>query len=687
MRTIKVIARDSRLSQIQVREVFDQIPELSYEVSFLPSYGDKHKGISLLDGKAPADIFTRELDDIIVRGEADIAIHSAKDLPYPLDSRLEVIALFPPFDTTDSLVSRQHIHLADLSSGSTIGTSSPLRKKGLQSLRPDLTIVGIRGTIEERVQQVRDGKIDAAIVATCALKRLCMEDKISEILPFETHPLQGYLAITAKKKTEDTENNVEDNELRKLFAVHNILNKQGLVTLAGFGPGNPDLLTIAAVKALDTADVIFYDDLIGKDYLSGLKAEKIYVGKRNGKHQAEQSEINRLLLDAARRGLKVVRLKGGDPMMFAHASEEIEYLQSNLVNVKVIPGITTASAFAADTKISLTHRLLSSSVAFVNGHANEPETSDAETLVYYMGAAHLADIASQLLAEGRPLDTPVLLGYNISFSDETFFDTTLQQLANDHKEYPTPLIAMIGDVVGLRHNKAEDIQRTLYTGSRLPVNNTLTAGIFHTPLIEITPLEDDSDIISAVYSLHEYDYLLFTSRYAVKYWLAAMRKSDKDIEYLEGVNIVSIGDITSQALANVGIVRFEQTARDDSPGVIDFFSAKNRDKSYSNNTGRQKRVLIPRSDIALSIIPDGLREAGYDVKILTAYHNRCPQHPRKANLRHIRKIIFTSPSTIDNFIKVYGSLPKETQFETRGQTTETYLNNIQNRNQQKDIIR
>jgi hydroxymethylbilane synthase/uroporphyrinogen III methyltransferase/synthase len=110
-----------------------------------------------------------------------------------------VIALYEAFDKTDALVSRDHIKLMDLPAGSTVGTSSPLRKKGLSELRPDLKIVGIRGCIEDRVAQVRDGKLDCAIVATCALKRLGMEDEITEILPFPTHPMQGRLAITAKR--------------------------------------------------------------------------------------------------------------------------------------------------------------------------------------------------------------------------------------------------------------------------------------------------------------------------------------------------------------------------------------------------------------------------------------------------------------------------------------------------------
>ena len=175
---IKIIARGSRLSKIQVEEFKKKFPEIRFETEYVSSFGDKNQEISLLNGEAPDDMFTRELDRAIIDRRADIAVHSAKDLPQNLNPQIRVVALYEAFDKTDSLVSR--------------------RKKELLALRPDLEIVGIRGCIEDRVQQVRSGKIDAAIVATCALKRLGMENEIAEILPFATHPMQGRLAVTGR---------------------------------------------------------------------------------------------------------------------------------------------------------------------------------------------------------------------------------------------------------------------------------------------------------------------------------------------------------------------------------------------------------------------------------------------------------------------------------------------------------
>lgn len=729
---IRVIARGSRLSRLQVEEVFKNFPELAYEIKYLESYGDKNQQISLLNGEAPADIFTRELDDAIRQGDADIAIHSAKDLPYPLPEDIEVIALFPAFDTTDSLVSRDQKKLAELPAGSIIGTSSPLRKKGLNELRPDLTIKGIRGCIEERVQQVKDGKYDAAIVATCALKRLGMEDEIAEVLPFPTHPLQGFLAITGKKvkseerrmKNQNAESSsASEQENSSLFTLRsslkNLLNSQGSVSLVGFGPGDPDLLTIKAAKTIDAADIIFYDDLIDDSYLADKKAEKIYVGKRAGYHHKEQADINRLLLDAAREGKNVVRLKGGDPMIFAHGSEEIEYLESNLIKVNVIPGITTASALAASQKISLTHRDFSSSVALVSGHTPQPVTPDAETLVYYMGAKQLQAIATQLIdKEGWAFNTPVLLTYNVSRPDEQTFETTLWNLRNgEMQNLPTPLIALIGNVAGLKHHQASDIKPTLYTGT-LPAIEKRKADYTYTPLIEISYHPSYfTKILEDNYCEHydgksfteycEWDesqalYYIFTSQYGVH---ATLDYDDLILDEQEEHVFISIGDTTTEALHKAGVKDVIQVKQDNRYGVIEWFKKEkerldaakpqyeqslelfekmdydNYDPELEDSVTRYENRLVfyPHSSLSPEDIPLALQELGFNVISAVVYNNDLPKNSRRVNLNHFKRIVFTSPSTIDNFIKLYGKLPENTEFITRGPITQAHLEEVLNK--------
>lgn len=190
----------------------------------------------------------------------------------------------------------------------------------------------------------------------------------------------------------------------------------------------------------------------------------------------------------------------------------------------------------------------------------------------------------------------------------------------------------------------------LYTGAVCPNPEYL-----HTPLIEIDKVDDDTLLRSATNRLQEFDYLLFTSRFAVKYWV--LSNGGFDIE-----NVVSIGAKTSEALRNAGVKNIKQTEKDDSYGVINWFSEQ-----------KKGRVLIPRSNIALPIIPEGLKALGFEVETVTAYINRMPQNPIKVNLDKIDKIIFTSPSTVDNFVKLYGGIPNEKILETRGVVTEKRL--------------
>lgn len=645
---IRVAARGSKLSKLQVEEFFATYPETPYELGIITSLGDKHKEISLLTGEAPTDIFTRELDRAILTGQADICIHSAKDLPYPLPQGISVVCLTRAKDQSDSLVSRTGRGLGELPSGAVVGTSSPMRRRELLCARPDLEVRGIRGTIEERVAQVERGDYDAAIVATCALQRLGMEDRITERLPFATHPLQGMLAVTAKSERAE--------EMREIFSRGNLINTQGRVEIVGFGPGDPDLLTVKAVKSLQSADVIIHDDLIDISYLDNFSAKKIYVGKRSGRHSAEQDEINAIMLREAREGHHVVRLKGGDPAIFAHTGEETEFLRRNLVEVSVVPGISAASAMAAEVGLGLTHRGVSSSVAFINGHSAELSEAEADTLVYYMGGSRLRAIATGLIERGRPSDTPALIVSHVGRQDRQEYETTLKRLSQgDDGQLPTPVICMIGDVAALRHRAAGG--RTLYTGSVCPDPNFIW-----TPLIKLTALTDTRALTQSAKEADKYQYIIFTSRHAARFWVEA---AGEDFTMPECIKVVAIGETTANELADLGIRVDLMPETDNSHGIVQLMS-----------TQKRGRVLIPRSDKALPIIPYGLKALGFDVTTIVAYENKVNRSARRVKMEDVDTIIFTSPSTIDAFIEIYGDIPSDKNIVCRGRITEAHLNNI-----------
>ncbi|MDD4970421.1 MAG: uroporphyrinogen-III C-methyltransferase [Paludibacter sp.] len=659
MSNLKVISRKSPLALVQVQEVFDFYPALKYELIVLESYGDKHKEISLLENP-PVDLFTRELDQAILNGTADIAIHSAKDLPYPLAPGLEVIALFAADDQTDSLVSRNDSTLKELPIGAKVGTSSPARRKELLAIRPDVQVVSIRGTIEERIELVDEGKIDALIVASCALQRLGLTDRVAEELPFETHPLQGNLAIVSRTGRQD---------LKLLFKDKDSRTHYGTVTLVGFGPGNPDLLTIGGDKALSKADIIFHDDLLDKDYLEKYNAEKVYVGKRKNLHSFEQDDINRLLLDAAKAGKQVVRLKGGDPMVFAHGGEEIEYLQKNFVQVAVIPGVSSGIAVSSLTKVPLTHRGIASSVAFISGHSEDVKIPDTDTLVYYMSGANIKLISQKAIAQGKNPKTPVLLTYNVSMPDQQEFFSTLEELAAGDTVYPTPVIIVIGDVVALKNNSEQAVAKPviLVTGTQKEQYEQV-GKVIHQPLIQIDRIDPNPELDIALDNLQQYDWIFFTSRYTVNYFFEAIYKKGKDSRSLTGIKIASVGKVTSQALKEAGIIPdLQASVIESSEGLL---------KDIQSGSIAPAKVLIPRSDLGLPVLPDGLTKLGWEVTTLPVYRNTYPENLKPLDVSKVQVIVFSSPSCVTNFIRLYGHFPEGKEYIFRGKETEKRFNEL-----------
>jgi len=661
-KTLKVISRKSTLALKQVEEVFSLFPALKYQLEALPSFGDLHKEISLLSNP-PQDFFTRELDKAILLETADLAVHSAKDLPYPMDPQLEVLALFEAFDQTDSLVSRQNRTLSQLKTSAKVGTSSPTRRDELLALRPEVEIISIRGTIEERIALVDQGIIDALIVASCALTRLSLKDRAAEVLPFETHPLQGNLAVVARKNQP---------ELKALFASKDVRSRYGKVSLVGFGPGNPDLLTIGGEKALKQADVIFYDDLLDENYLNNFTAERVYVGKRKDKHSFEQKDINRLILNAAQAGKRVVRLKGGDPMVFAHGGEEVEYLQSNFVEVDVIPGVSSGIAVSSLTKIPLTHRGIASSVAFITGHSDSVQIPKTDTLVYYMAGSRIRQIAQKAIAEGRNPKTPVMLSYHVSLPDQKEYFSTLEELSLSEQKFPTPVIIVMGDVVSLRNRAASELEKPVILVIGTEAKQYQKEGIvIHQPLIQIDEIEDNTILIKTLQNLKKFDWIFFTSRHTVHFFFKALKKLDKDSRALAKLKIASIGQMTSDALRLYGIEPDLQAGRESSEGLI---------KDIDIKDILCGKVLIPRSDLGLPVLPEGLTELGWEVTTLIVYHNTYPEGLVPLDLNKIQTIVFSSPSCVTNFVRLYGAIPKGKEFLFRGKETEKRFLELKDKN-------
>ncbi|XP_008786082.2 siroheme synthase-like [Phoenix dactylifera] len=237
----------------------------------------------------------------------------------------------------------------------------------------------------------------------------------------------------------------------------------GSVSLVGTGPGDPELLTLKAVRAIEQADLVLYDRLVSNDVLGFVRADAkmLYVGKTAGYHSRTQEEIHELLLSFAEAGANVVRLKGGDPLVFGRGGEEMDFLQKQGIQVKVIPGITSASGIAAELGIPLTHRGVANSVRFLTGHSRnggmdplyvEENAADPDsTLVVYMGLSTLQALASKLMNHGLPPDTPAVAVERGTTPQQRMVFAELKDIVYEVKlaDLVSPTLIIIGRVVAL----------------------------------------------------------------------------------------------------------------------------------------------------------------------------------------------------------------------------------------------
>ena len=603
-----------------------------------------------------ADFFTREIDQAVLEGTADIALHSAKDLPIPLPRELELYAVSEGGDPRDALVSRNNLTLSRLPQGARVGTSSPSRRDQLKQLRADLQIVPIRGTIGERLQWIEDGRVDAVVVAKVALDRLGWSQRIADILPIQTHPLQGKLAAVGRRG---------DATLRSLLAGIDTRRHWGSVILAGAGPGHPELLTLQVQRAIEQAEIIFYDALVNPSILAAAHGECVFVGKRKGDHSHPQHEINQMIAEAAMNGKQVLRLKGGDPMIFGRASEEIEYLRNRLIDIAVYPGITAASAAAAFCEIPLTERGTAASVTFCTAWPEEHiRVPNEGTAVYYMSSHNLPAIVKRCSQQfTQPEDRSrigIALVYNASRENQQTWQYSLAELQSmfaspaPPQRFPSPLLVIVGRSVrtGCRHNWWERQPLVWLTGTTGSTGRRSPRSRYsELPLIRITEPQTPTDVTGKLAELQPGDWILFTSRHGVSYFFTALRNAEADTRSLAGLNIGAVGHVTAAELERHGISADLIPATESSSGVV---------REFSSRKLKPARVWIPGSNRYLPTLQDGLSRLGHSVSRDSVYNNQ-PNTP--ADLPQGEQdwiwdeIHFTSPSTVQQFFHLFPEGP------------------------------
>ncbi|HVW09346.1 MAG TPA: uroporphyrinogen-III C-methyltransferase [Bryobacteraceae bacterium] len=442
-----------------------------------------------------------------------------------------------------------------------------------------------------------------------------------------------------------------------------------MVYLAGAGPGDPELLTLKAKRALEAADVVLHDHLANPALLAlaPANAELIYVGKKKSDHACSQEEICDLLIERARRGLTVVRLKGGDPFIFGRGGEEAEALALAGIPFEVIPGVTSPLGIAAYTGVPLTHRDHTSVVTFTTGHdvmkIDWTKVGTAETLVIFMGISHFDEIAAKILEGGRSVETPAMAVRWGTRPDQEVIEGTLATLpALIHERgLKPPATIIVGDVVRLRA-KLSWFEKLPLFGKKIVVTRAaeqagalssmlhqLGADVTELPTIEIRPAADYASLDAAIARLPEYDWLIFTSVNGVRYFLERLDASQSDLRSIRG-KLCAIGPATRDALerfhVKVDVMADEYVAEGllRVLGAFDFSSAK---------------VLIARAAVARDILPEELRRRSAHVDVVEAYRTVAPEN-LAGQARQVLDtkpdwITFTSSSTANNLIAACGA--------------------------------
>ena len=462
----------------------------------------------------------------------------------------------------------------------------------------------------------------------------------------------------------------------------------GNVFLVGAGPGDPGLMTRRSLELIEQADAILYDRLIPPRALDGARpdAELRYVGKEPGAAALAQEEINALLVELAREGKRVVRLKGGDPFVFGRGGEEAEALAAAGIPFEVVPGVTAGVAAPAYAGIPVTHRDAASAVAFVTGHEDpeKPESAlDWEalarfpgTLVLYMGVKNLPLIAARLIAAGRDPQEPAAVVERGTFPGQRTLVDTLTGLPERVQAagIRPPSITLIGPVAAL-HETLGWLERRPLSGAVVAVTraraqasglaarlSNLGAEVIEAPAIRIEPRPLEGELLAAVSRIREYALVCLTSPNGVRLLFDALTEIDQDARALAGATVAAIGPGTAAELERHGI-------RADV--VPERFVAEGLVEELAGVPVEGRAVLVARAAEARSVLPDALRERGAEVDDVALYDTRAERidDGSRERLARATHVTFTSSSTVRFFLDAGGELPAGARLVSIGPVT------------------
>jgi uroporphyrinogen III methyltransferase / synthase len=449
--------------------------------------------------------------------------------------------------------------------------------------------------------------------------------------------------------------------------------KSGKVYLVGAGPGDPGLLTLKGKQILERADCVVYDFLVNKELLRLARpdAEKVPVGRRGGAGRLRQDETNQLLVDRAKAGRLVCRLKGGDPFVFGRGGEEAQALADAGIAFEIVPGVSAGLAVPAYAGIPVTHRDFNSTVTLIAGHEDpDKETSRLDwphlgtcpgTLVFFMAVRNLPRITQALIDHGRAPTTPAAVIQWGTLPQQVAIVGTLRDIAGKAASISSPAITVIGEVVSLREQLNWFEHLPLF-GKRIAITRArdqagvlrnelaaLGADVIEIPSIEIRPPDSWEPLDAAVGRLNEFQYLLLTSANGVRNFLARLAASGRDVRALSGLTIGVIGPATAAEFAQTG-VKVDLMPKE--------YVAEGLLAALADQDLRGKSFLIPRARVARDLVPQVLKERGARVEVVEAYQTVAPQISPEEFARLFNPppdaITFTSSSTATNFAKLVG---------------------------------
>ncbi len=446
-----------------------------------------------------------------------------------------------------------------------------------------------------------------------------------------------------------------------------------MVYLVGAGPGDPGLVTVKALDLIRRADIILYDRLIDPALLFEAKPDCIMldVGKSSGDHSVPQHKTTELLVEYGRKGLEVVRLKGGDPFLYGRGGEEAERLSEEGIPFEVAPGVSALTAATAYAGIPLTHRDSASTVGIATGHAAEGKTphsvlwkniaSAVDTIVVFMGVGNLEFISSELIKGGRSEKTPVaLIERGATPAQRVIFGSLgdISSRALEERANP-PALLVIGETVPLASRLNWHRPGPL-AGFRIAVTrpraqsrklserlSALGATPVPVPAIEIVETIDTPEVCKALDHMDFTDYIVFSSANGVDAFFRALRRLGRDVRTLAGKTTASIGPATAEALERHGVKADIVAESFIAEGLLQAIL------KVANVTGM--RYLLVRSDIGRDTLAEGLRRAGAVVESVVFYSTRPATISPYARDRILRGdidiITFTSASTVYGFFQ------------------------------------